>query len=350
MITLKDGGLATDHWKSYYTPGEIDEIVEHATTTMIISGQHPIHIRVYAHPAQAPTVVMAHGMLGYGIIQARIQLPFFRAGFNVVQFDLPGMGQSGGPRGGCTIADVFDAWQNALDFTVNRFGSPVFAMGVAEDGVTCYYVTANRPDIQAISIHTLFQYGDPGGVHWQGPPWLVKLKSMGLGVLTRLRPTYSVPGHKGIPFEAVFAGEGDDAYIDLLQQDPLGMQRSEFRMAHSLIKRQWAPVSYEDCRTPVQIIASDENEIWPYEMVTKNFARLGGPKELITLQGAPQWESNRAFHEEYCSHAIKWFRANGAVTAARFDEGVVQTPDRNRIQGRLANDYDSPVRRRKQEY
>ncbi len=289
---------------------------------------------------------MAHGMLGYGIIQARIQLPFFRAGFNVVQFDLPGMGQSGGPRGGCTIQDVFNAWRDAIDFTVDRLGGPVFAMGVAEDGVTCYYVTANHPDIQAISVHTLFEYGDPGGVHWQGSPWVVKLKGAGLAVSSRVRPTYSIPGPKGIPFEAVFGGPGDEEYIEILKQDPLGMQQSELRMAYSLIRRQPAPVPYEKCHTPVQLIASDANEIWPYEMVARNFGKLGGPKEMVTLQGAPQWESNRQFHENYCAHVVRWFRANGATTAARFEEGASSMPDRGRIQGRLSDDYLVPGKRR----
>ena len=346
-IEQHDGGLAADFWTVYYTPDEIEEVRRNATTTMIVSGQYPIHVRMYLQPAAAPTVVMAHGMLGYGIIQARIQLPFFRAGFNVVQFDLPGMGQSGGPRGGCTISDVFNAWNDAIDFTVERFGSPVFAMGVAEDGVTCYYVTANHPHVRAISIHTLFEYGDPGGVHWQGSAPVVRLKAMGLAVSSKVMPTFSIPGHEGIPFDAVFSGPGDDEYIETLLKDPLGLQQSELRMAYSLIKRQRAPVPYNECRTPVQIIASEKNEIWPYEMVVANYNKLGGPKELVSLPNAPQWESNRAFHETYCGHVIKWFRANGAATAARFDEGVVNTPDRGRVQGRLAADYmsdDKPKR------
>ena len=69
----------------------------------------------------------------------RRQLPFHRAGFNVVQFDIPGMGQSGGPRAGCTTADIFRAWQDTLAFAGREFGGPLYLMGVAEDGVTCYY-------------------------------------------------------------------------------------------------------------------------------------------------------------------------------------------------------------------
>ena len=32
----------------------------------------------------------------------------------------------------------------------------------------------------------------------------------------------------------------------------------------------------------------------------------------ITLDGKPQWELNREFHEMYCAHVIRWFEANGA--------------------------------------
>jgi hypothetical protein len=46
--------------------------------------------------------------------------------------------------------------------------------------------------------------------------------------------------------------------------------------------------------------------------VTRNYQRLGGPKELITLDGRPQWELNREFHELYCGHVIRWFESNGA--------------------------------------
>jgi hypothetical protein len=62
----------------------------------------------------------------------------------------------------------------------------------------------------------------------------------------------------------------------------------------------------------VQVIASNRNLVCPYELVTRNYQRLGCPKELVTLDGKPQWELNREFHELYCGHVIRWFEANGA--------------------------------------
>ncbi len=313
-MTQSDGGLASDYWKHYYTPEEVEEILAATTHTTIVSSGYPLHLRLYVQPKQpAPTVVMAHGMLVYGLILGRLQLPFYRAGFNVAQFDVPGMGQSGGPRGGCTTEDIFRAWRDAIAFAHKHFGDPLFAMGVAEDGVTCYYSAANRPEIQAISVHTLFEYGDPGGVHWQGAPWLVRLKAIAMGALTRLRPTYTFKTTRMIPYEDVFSGPGDDETIEVLNQDPLGLRGAQVRFAYSLVRRQRPPVPFEECRTPVQVVASDGNRIWPYEMVVRYFNRLGGPKELVTLPGVGQWEFNREFHESYCAHVIRWFGANGAA-------------------------------------
>jgi len=59
---------------------------------MLVSGNYPIHLRLFSRSPALPTVIMAHPMLPYGLLLARLQLPFYRAGFNVVQWDLAGLG------------------------------------------------------------------------------------------------------------------------------------------------------------------------------------------------------------------------------------------------------------------
>src|SRR6266702_6121186 len=178
-MAFGDAGLASEHWKSFYTPQEVAEIIAATSSTMIVAGHYPIHVRLYARSREAPTVIMSHPMLPYGLLLARLQLPFFRAGYNVVQWDLPGWGQSGGRRAGEPVPKFMAAWENALAFTQERFTGPLFAMGLAEDSVTCYYVAANLPAIRAISLHTLHEYGDPDGVRWQGSNAVLRLKWLG---------------------------------------------------------------------------------------------------------------------------------------------------------------------------
>ena len=279
----------------------------------MLNSQHtPIHVRIYERSPDAPTVIQSHGLLPYGLMLARLQLPFFRAGFNVVQWDMPGFGLSGGPRGGCTIPQIIETWKDLLAWTHARYAGPLYSVGFAEDGVTCYYAAANDPILRAMSVHILTEYGDPGNVHWQGPPWLIRLKTIAAGVGSKLSPTYSIKATDAIPWDDVF-GRPDDAHFrDVFENDPLRNEAFEFRMAASMLKSMKPPVPFEQCRTPIQLIASERSQIWPFEMNVSYFQRLGGPKELVTLAGKPHWEFNREFDETFCAHAIRWFTLNGA--------------------------------------
>ena len=302
-----------DYWKNYYTPDEIAEVESNTQTTMIVSGGLPIHIRLWVQSKPAPTVVIGSSILSYGLHLVRVQAPFYRAGFNVVQFDFPGLGESGGPRGGCTVRDFLRCWRDALAFAHLQFGDPLYLMGVGEDGVTGYYVGANKPHVRAISVHNLFEYGEPGAVQGQGPYWVVRAKAAALSIAALVRPTTEMPGSQAVPWEWIFGGPGDDEGIRMLHGDPLSLHTIQIRMVSSILEKLPPPTPFEQCRTPVQVIASNRNLVCPYDLVTSNYQRLGGPKELITLDGRPQWELNREFHEMYCAHVIRWFEANGAA-------------------------------------
>jgi hypothetical protein len=77
------------------------------------------------------------------------------------------------------------------------------------------------------------------------------------------------------------------------------------------------PVAFEQCRTPVQVIASEKSSLWPYAMNVRYFKRLGGQKELVTLKNTDQWVYTREFHEMYAQRVIRWFAAHGMNTEAR---------------------------------
>ncbi len=307
-----DAGLANDYWKNYYTPEEVDEIVSASTTTMIVSGGLPIHVRVYAQPAPAPTVIMSHGLITYGLILARLQLPFYRAGFNVVQWDMPGWGQSGGPRGGCTIEQGIRAWVDAVDWVTREFSGPYFCTGFGEDGTSCYYALANDSRIAAMSFHNLWDYRDPDIMHWRGPRWLLKAQRSALFFLRFLTPTLTFGMHWGVPWDHLFGRPGDSPYRTIFERDPLRNRGWQTPLAYSMMRPQAPRVPFEQCRTPVQLIASELNKLWPYRMNLRSYQQLGGPKELITLEGKPHWEFTRAFDEMFCAHAIRWFQCHGA--------------------------------------
>ncbi|HEX5166934.1 MAG TPA: hypothetical protein VFV93_16125, partial [Thermomicrobiales bacterium] len=82
-------GAAAPHWHGYYDADEIDEICRALNSTTVRSNDIDLRVRVYEQSGDAPTVMVAHGLLGYGLTFARFHLPFWRRGWRVVQFDFP---------------------------------------------------------------------------------------------------------------------------------------------------------------------------------------------------------------------------------------------------------------------
>lgn len=314
-ISRRDGGVADTYWHRYYTPAEVDETIRSSVTTMAVSKGTPIHVRIWPVDPDAPTIVMAHGLLPFGLTLIRLQLALFHSGFNVVQWDLPGFGLSGGPRGGCTIAEVIEHWADMIAWVHEGLGDPLFTIGFAEDGVTCYYAAADDPRVAAMSVHILTEYGDPDNAHWLGPNWLVNLEAMALRPAAGLRPSHGVKVTDAISFDILFGKRADGSYRNIFEDDPLRSQVFELRLAQSMLTPLKPRVRFEDCQKPIQVIASEQNQVWPFNMVKRYYDRLGGPKQLVTLDGRPHWEFTPDFDRTYCALAVDWFRHHGAGAA-----------------------------------
>jgi len=57
-MTVRDAGLAHEHWKQYYTPDEVEEVLANTSTSMIVSGVLPAHVRLWVLSESAPALVM----------------------------------------------------------------------------------------------------------------------------------------------------------------------------------------------------------------------------------------------------------------------------------------------------
>jgi pimeloyl-ACP methyl ester carboxylesterase len=312
-----DAGLADRYWTQYFTPDEVAEIESAVRTTGLVYDDTPVHVRIYWRGDDAPTLLSPHGLIVYGFLCARLHLNFHRLGYNVVSWDFPGYGQSGGTRNGPTIPKLIDVWRMMISWASEQVGGEqVCVVGLAEDGVTGYYASANHPLVRAISLHHLLEFGDLENVAWVNPRWLRRVQGLGIAVLEKVAPWVQFDAEKAVPWEAIFASEEDAAAYELYRRDPLRIQRYNVHLARGLFARRRPPVPFEECATPVQLITSEKNNIWPAHINERAFARLGGPKELVVLEGQDQWSVSQAFNELYAGHVVSWFDRHGAQSGA----------------------------------
>ncbi|HYI14394.1 MAG TPA: alpha/beta fold hydrolase [Thermomicrobiales bacterium] len=294
------------HWHGYYDTDELGEICRAIQQDTVCSNGNQLHVRVYEQPlSNAPTVIVAHGLLGYGLSFARFHLPFWRRGWRVVQFDMPGMGESTGPRGAATVDEMIAAWHEMVAWTTARYDGPRFVAGNAEDGVLAYYALANDPAVAALSVHTFFEYGDAHAAGWVHPAAQRVIRPL-FRLVERVHPRASLPGQWTIPWRHVFGGPHDAEYRKHLADDPLSLRRGRVSLGRSLITPRRPEVPFEACITPVQVIISRRNRIWPASPVRGSAERLGSPSEIIEID-APHWETSRQFHDDYCVLVIAWF-------------------------------------------
>jgi pimeloyl-ACP methyl ester carboxylesterase len=305
-------GIADDYWKRYYSPEEAEEIGETLAHTTIPSSGLPIHMRFYLHDRAAPTIIMLHGLLPYGLMLGKVHLAWHRAGFNVVNADLPGFGLSGGPRGGATIPQLIQLWRDVMAFTEREVDSTaIFTAGQAEDSVTSYYTFANDPRVRAMSLHLILEYGDVENLDWLGNDMKIRAMTVFARASHALKLGFNFDAQKNVPWEDVV---GPD--VETAVGDPLAFEHYTLGLVASMAKPMKPPVRFEDCRTPCQVVGSEKGRLWPVAHNRKAFERLGGPKEWVLLEGAPQWSLRDEFAAEYASNVIRWFREHGAETTA----------------------------------
>ena len=324
MRAGNDAGLADRYWTQYFTSDEVAEIESVVRTTGLVYEDTPVHVRLYWRGDDAPTLLSPHGLIVYGFLCSRLHLNFYRLGYNVVSWDFPGFGQSGGPRNGPTIAKMIDVWRMMISWASEQIGGDqVFVVGLAEDGVTGYYASANHPLVRAISLHHLVEFGDLENVAWVNPRWLRRVQGWGIAVIEKVAPWVQFDAEKAVPWEAIFASEEDAAAYELYKRDPLRIQRYNVHLARQLFARRKPPVTFEECTTPVQLLTSENNNIWPPHINERAFARLAGPKELVVLEGEDQWSVSQAFNELYAGHVVRWFDQHRETAAPGEERAAV---------------------------
>lgn len=257
-LTLKDRKLALYHFKS--KPGD-------------------------------PAVVFVPGTGVYALLYVEFMYKLSQRGFNVIGVDPRGHGMSSGKRGVYTLGQLVEDVLAAVDHAVARYGERVAVSGSSQGGMVAFYCAAAEPRLGAAVCHNVIAPDEADNermTRW--PAFFRPLLAMSRRpvVQTLLR---TPAGRLMIPVSAYLNLRKEPCrrfpdVMKFLREDPLAVNAVSLFALVSLGTTPLA-IRVEEIKTPVMVIHSGKDNIFPEDYVRRIYDRLTCEKEFLYLPDKP---------------------------------------------------------------
>jgi alpha-beta hydrolase superfamily lysophospholipase len=233
----------------------------------------------------AGTVVLVHGVGGYGRIVLPFGAPGLRAGYRLVAPDLPGYG--------LTDADdrhlTFDTWVDCVRDLVteerHRTGAPVVVYGLSLGGVIAYHAVASGAPAAGLIATTLADVTDPEVV--AGFSRFPRLARVGFELMKRLPMlTDPLPLPPRLTAKMTRIANNPDL-AQLCATDPLGggaTLRARFWRTLTSAAPPQQPEEFTCC--PVLVAHAGADQMTDIALTRRFTDRLAAPTRFVELTGA----------------------------------------------------------------
>lgn len=269
-----------------------------------------LHLDILSHGVGFPTVVFIPGTSVYAQVYMAFLQNIYAAGFNVVAFDPRGHGHSSGLRGDYAVDDIVDDALAVVAYARKRFGGKVVIVGSSQGGIAAFYAAAKDSSLAGAVCHNL---ADLNGKENQVlsqirvPYWFTPVARM----LMRIYQGFAIPISLYLNLKIEYFKNGVRV-SDYIKKDPLCVSWITFKALNSLLKTPLAkPV--ERIATPIMLIHSDKDHIFPQAYVENIYNKLTCPKKYLLLEDCAHLVmSNRV--EEVTPAIAQWLQEIAVVS------------------------------------
>ncbi len=240
-----------------------------------------LHLDILPKGQGMATVVFVPGTSVYAQVYMDFLRSMFEAGFNVVAFDPRGHGRSSGLRGDYAIDDIVEDTLAVVAYARKRFGGKVVVAGSSQGGIVAFYAAAKDDSLAAAVCHNL---ADLNGRQNQV---LSKIRvpyrlTPAARALMRIYQGFAIPISLYLNLKIEYFENGESV-ADYIYKDPLCITWITFRVLNSLLKTPLTkPV--ERITTPVMLIHSDKDHIFPQTYVENIYNKLTCPKKYLLIK------------------------------------------------------------------
>ncbi len=262
-------------------------------------------------PPNSPVVVFMPGTAAYAEIYSDYLFSLHRRGFTVIGYDPRGHGESERLRGYFDLPLLIADARRVCAYAKGRFGTKVGFSGSSQGGIVAFYLAATGdPNVDTVMCHNI-AWCDGDTIlqisRFKPPKFLVPV----LIRLFRLLHWFVVPVTFYLPFGKLQLPDGKPAE-GLLKADPMTTLAYSLGAVASLAKTDLA-VPPNRIKTPLMLLSSVEDEVFPVAYEQALFDQLTCPKQFVCIgREPPRWPFHLMFvffaHEQWLMDPIAdWF-------------------------------------------
>ena len=245
-----------------------------------------LHLYFFDAQPEDPVVVMIPGMSMYAILYTELMSGLSREGFNVVGYDPRGHGLSSGKRGSYTLGELVEDARAVIGHVVGIYGERVAVAGSSQGGMTAFYCAAAEPRLKAAVCHNLVAPDEPDNYRMTRWPGLYR-RIMSLSPLMELPLVRLMLGELRIPIPAYLPVKAMASRLipdvgKFFREDPLLVTAVSLSALNSLATTPLAR-KVEEIETPIMVIHSEKDEIFPEDYVRRVYDRLNCEKEFLYI-------------------------------------------------------------------
>lgn len=263
------------------------------TSGTVVSDGLQIHIDVFEHAPDAPTLIFIPGTALYGLCYGELLHQIsIQGGYNVIAMDPRGHGRSEGTRGDYTINEIMRDAQAVIGYAIERFNDRVAVMGSSQGGIVAFYLAAKDERINTVICQCFADLTSEDTLQLARHPRVFKYLKLLLAKAGNVLPNPQIPITSYIDLDKIpvrYFGTAK-AFMDM---DPLALKTISLRALQSLAHTEMAkPV--EQITIPVAVMQGTADSIFPITYTQKIYDRLNCVKDFIQFPG----KSHALLHED----------------------------------------------------
>ena len=278
-----------NYWKNYVYETDAREIEKHLKKTYVESRQLSLSLKYFEKSKEAPNILWVVGTGCHSLYLAELGYLMHLKGYNTFGIDFQGHGDSEGPSGNFTVAELIQNCSDAVNYIAHNFNDRIGVVGVSLGGFVTFYLGLARGLVKSIAC---LNPGILNETSFREEVTKVKKIPPATRVLARIFPRMTISTERCVDFRGLAETERERKHVETYLNDPYIVRQYTLRAVISQIS---TPLLHplEELKTSTMFLVPTRDKLMSVSYVRELYDRLPPiKKKFVEVDGGHYWMSS----------------------------------------------------------